>query len=123
MYKVLYYTTQLLHEIQTLSPIYSWYLRNRISMPCLKASRSLYRGCTQQLLTHLLALHMQGVYDMCVRIVYSLRKALEIPSRFITSGIQGRIQKQLQTFHFQCLDCLGFYSTLILVVKTDIMYV
>ena len=68
--QVLSYTMQLLHVIQTLSPIYSWHLKSPIRMPCFKASKSLYMGCSQQLLAQLIALIMRGVYDTCVRIVY-----------------------------------------------------
>ena len=50
--QVLYYVTPLLHEIPTLSPIYSWYsYESNQNTPCLKAERC------QQLLAHLLVMY------------------------------------------------------------------
>ena len=42
--QVLYYITQLPHEIQTLAPIYSWYCKSPIRMPCFKTSQSFFGG-------------------------------------------------------------------------------
>ena len=61
---------QLLHEIQTLFPIYLWYRKNQNAL--LQDKRALLYRVRQQPLAQLLALNIRVVFDTCAWIVYFL---------------------------------------------------
>ena len=71
--KVFFYTTQLPHDIRTFYPIYSWYLKSPVRTSGFKATRSLYTGCSKQLLDQLLVLGIRGLYNPWKLTVCSLQ--------------------------------------------------
>ena len=80
--QVLYYTTQLLHEMGTFYPIYSWYCKIPIRMPCLKACRIFYTECNQQFLARLLTLRAYMIHA-CGSCIPLIRRMLHIKIYFI----------------------------------------